>query len=205
MANLKCLCTGREKQQLLSCGLTCLCLRCAWHEGNRVFPLIGMLAPAPATGACCLLHDGHGTCQLLQPFTLCSCLFWHRVGPDAPEIMQGIAIALKCGATKKQFDSTVSPVRQAASNTSTACIEYPTQPLSAGRLCCTAVLQHQHVAGIDIASPCGATHGMQLCMTWRLRTAVMDAPCIQSSALRLLSTRHGPASAVLCLCWVLSL
>ncbi|XP_009601809.1 glutathione reductase, chloroplastic [Nicotiana tomentosiformis] len=28
-------------------------------------------------------------------------------GPDAPEIMQGIAIALKCGATKEQFDSTV--------------------------------------------------------------------------------------------------
>ncbi|XVE81390.1 hypothetical protein DITRI_Ditri15bG0059400 [Diplodiscus trichospermus] len=29
-------------------------------------------------------------------------------GPDAPEIMQGIAVALKCGATKAQFDSTVS-------------------------------------------------------------------------------------------------
>ncbi|TYI93609.1 hypothetical protein E1A91_D02G147100v1 [Gossypium mustelinum] len=28
-------------------------------------------------------------------------------GPDAPEIMQGIAVALKCGATKVQFDSTV--------------------------------------------------------------------------------------------------
>ncbi|KAF8388384.1 hypothetical protein HHK36_027051 [Tetracentron sinense] len=27
-------------------------------------------------------------------------------GPDAPEIMQGIAVALKCGATKAQFDST---------------------------------------------------------------------------------------------------
>lgn len=31
----------------------------------------------------------------------------HMVGPDAAEIMQGLAIALKCGATKKQFDSTV--------------------------------------------------------------------------------------------------
>ncbi len=30
-----------------------------------------------------------------------------RVGPDAAEIMQGLAIALKCGATKRQFDSTV--------------------------------------------------------------------------------------------------
>ncbi|KIZ00026.1 glutathione reductase (NADPH) [Monoraphidium neglectum] len=31
----------------------------------------------------------------------------HMVGPDAAEIMQGLAIALKCGATKKHFDSTV--------------------------------------------------------------------------------------------------
>ncbi|ERN18871.1 hypothetical protein AMTRI_Chr07g24750 [Amborella trichopoda] len=28
-------------------------------------------------------------------------------GPDAPEITQGIAVALKCGATKSQFDDTV--------------------------------------------------------------------------------------------------
>ena len=31
----------------------------------------------------------------------------HMVGPDAGEIVQGIAIALKCGATKAQFDATV--------------------------------------------------------------------------------------------------
>jgi len=31
----------------------------------------------------------------------------HMVGADSAEIMQGIAIALKCGATKKQFDRTV--------------------------------------------------------------------------------------------------
>ena len=31
----------------------------------------------------------------------------HMVGTDAPEIVQGIAIALKCGATKAQFDATV--------------------------------------------------------------------------------------------------
>lgn len=29
------------------------------------------------------------------------------VGPDTPEIMQGIGIAVKCKATKAQFDSTV--------------------------------------------------------------------------------------------------
>jgi glutathione reductase (NADPH) len=31
----------------------------------------------------------------------------HMVGADAAEIIQGIAIALKCGATKAQFDATV--------------------------------------------------------------------------------------------------
>jgi glutathione reductase (NADPH) len=31
----------------------------------------------------------------------------HMVGADAPEIIQGIAIALKCGATKAQFDRTI--------------------------------------------------------------------------------------------------
>ena len=31
----------------------------------------------------------------------------HMVGPDAAEIIQGIAIAVKCGATKSQFDATV--------------------------------------------------------------------------------------------------
>ncbi len=31
----------------------------------------------------------------------------HMLGPDAPEIVQGLAIAVKCGATKKQFDQTV--------------------------------------------------------------------------------------------------
>ncbi len=31
----------------------------------------------------------------------------HMVGADAPEIIQGLAIALKCGATKRQFDRTI--------------------------------------------------------------------------------------------------
>ena len=31
----------------------------------------------------------------------------HMVGPEAGEIVQGLAIALKCGATKAQFDATV--------------------------------------------------------------------------------------------------
>ncbi len=31
----------------------------------------------------------------------------HMLGQDAPEIIQGLAIAVKCGATKQQFDQTV--------------------------------------------------------------------------------------------------
>lgn len=31
----------------------------------------------------------------------------HMVGPDAGEIVQGIAIALKAGATKRVFDDTI--------------------------------------------------------------------------------------------------
>jgi glutathione reductase (NADPH) len=31
----------------------------------------------------------------------------HMVGADAPEIIQGLAVAITCGATKKQFDRTV--------------------------------------------------------------------------------------------------
>ena len=31
----------------------------------------------------------------------------HMLGPDAPEIMQGLAIAVKCGASKRMFDETV--------------------------------------------------------------------------------------------------
>jgi glutathione reductase (NADPH) len=31
----------------------------------------------------------------------------HMMGPDAGEIIQGIAIAIKCGATKAQFDTTI--------------------------------------------------------------------------------------------------
>ena len=31
----------------------------------------------------------------------------HMVGADAGEVIQGIAIAIKCGATKAQFDTTI--------------------------------------------------------------------------------------------------
>ena len=31
----------------------------------------------------------------------------HMVGDDAPEIVQGFAVAMQCGATKAQFDATL--------------------------------------------------------------------------------------------------
>jgi len=31
----------------------------------------------------------------------------HMVGADAGEVIQGFAVALKCGATKAQFDATI--------------------------------------------------------------------------------------------------
>ncbi|MGE4281968.1 MAG: glutathione-disulfide reductase, partial [Magnetospirillum sp.] len=31
----------------------------------------------------------------------------HVLGPDGPEMVQGFAVALKCGATKAQLDSTI--------------------------------------------------------------------------------------------------
>jgi glutathione reductase (NADPH) len=31
----------------------------------------------------------------------------HMIGADSPEIVQGLGIALKCGATKAQFDATI--------------------------------------------------------------------------------------------------
>ena len=31
----------------------------------------------------------------------------HMVGQDAPEIIQGVAVAIKCGAKKAEFDATI--------------------------------------------------------------------------------------------------
>lgn len=51
-----------------------------------------------------------------------------RVGPDAAEIIQGIAIAIKAGATKKVFDSTVGihPSSAEVRISSNDCIHYCT-------------------------------------------------------------------------------
>ncbi len=46
-------------------------------------------------------------CGNILPSLAPACPPSRRVGPDSPEIMQGLAVALKCGATKAQFDATV--------------------------------------------------------------------------------------------------
>ena len=49
--------------------------------------------------------DLHEAGRAIARATACSAATWS--GPDAGEIIQGIAIALKCGATKAQFDATI--------------------------------------------------------------------------------------------------
>ncbi|MBF0129936.1 MAG: glutathione-disulfide reductase, partial [Alphaproteobacteria bacterium] len=52
----------------------------------------------------------------------------HMVGADAPEIVQGLAIALKCGATKAQFDATVGIHPTAAEEFVTMRVPVPETP-----------------------------------------------------------------------------
>ena len=47
------------------------------------------------------------TCKLVVDAETDRVLGAHMVGDDAPEIIQGLAIAIKCGATKGDFDATV--------------------------------------------------------------------------------------------------
>jgi len=52
----------------------------------------------------------------------------HMVGPDAGEIIQGIAVALTCGATKAQFDATIGIHPTAAEEFVTMRTEWVPQP-----------------------------------------------------------------------------
>ena len=54
----------------------------------------------------------------------------HMVGPEAGEIIQGIAIAIKCGATKAQFDATMAIHPTAAEEFVTMATKQP-EPASA--------------------------------------------------------------------------
>jgi glutathione reductase (NADPH) len=75
--------------------------RAAGHE-VRVFrstfrPLLNTLSG----------RDEHTMMKLVVDAVSDRVLGVHMVGPDADEIIQGFAVALKCGATKAQFDATV--------------------------------------------------------------------------------------------------
>lgn len=61
-------------------------------------PMKNTLSGNPGRALMKLVADGDTGCVL-------GC---HLIGPDAPEIVQGVAIALKCGATKAQFDDTMA-------------------------------------------------------------------------------------------------
>jgi glutathione reductase (NADPH) len=52
-------------------------------------------------------RDEHAMMKLIVDQKTDRVLGLHMVGADAPEIVQGFAVALKCGATKAQFDSTI--------------------------------------------------------------------------------------------------
>ena len=52
-------------------------------------------------------RDEHAMMKLIVARDTDRVLGVHMVGADAPEIMQGFAVALKCGATKAQFNATV--------------------------------------------------------------------------------------------------
>jgi glutathione reductase (NADPH) len=52
-------------------------------------------------------RDAHAMMKLIVERDSQRVVGCHMVGDDAPEIVQGFAVALKCGATKAQFDATV--------------------------------------------------------------------------------------------------
>lgn len=90
------------------------------------------------------------------------------VGPDAPEIMQGVAIAMKAGATKAHFDSTVRlrPTKRPGCVTKTACCRAGCSP-------CMHAVVDDHCGGRpepedDTVSWLTGQEGSALCIqAWR--------------------------------------
>ena len=73
---------------------------CHESQSTCAFVARGCTARVGVVVMCCI------TLQTVAPW--CAQIMGvHMVGPDAPEIMQGVAIAMKAGATKAHFDSTV--------------------------------------------------------------------------------------------------
>lgn len=76
----------------------------AWHRGHECTIFRSEFTPMKHT-----LSGRHE--KTMMKLVVCAktdrVLGVHMVGPDAGEIIQGFAVALKCGATKAQFDSTI--------------------------------------------------------------------------------------------------
>ena len=76
----------------------------AWHRGETCTIYRSAFRPMRNT------LSGRPT-RTMMKLVVCSktdrVLGCHMVGPDAGEIIQGLAVAMKCGATKAQFDATV--------------------------------------------------------------------------------------------------
>jgi glutathione reductase (NADPH) len=74
----------------------------AWHQGIDVYRTSFRPMKHTLSG-----RDERIMMKLVVDRRTDRVLGCHMVGADAPEIIQGLAIALKCGATKKQFDQTI--------------------------------------------------------------------------------------------------
>ncbi len=76
----------------------------AWHRGHECVIYRSTFTPMKHT-----LSGRHE--KTMMKLVVCAktdkVLGVHMVGPDAGEIIQGFAVAMKCGATKKQLDSTI--------------------------------------------------------------------------------------------------
>jgi glutathione reductase (NADPH) len=75
---------------------------CAIHEGVRVYSSVFRPMRAALSG-----RNERVLVKLIADATTERILGAHIVAPDAAEIIQGIAIALKAGATKADFDATL--------------------------------------------------------------------------------------------------
>ncbi len=110
------------------------------------------------------------------------------LGPDAPEIVQGLAIAVKCGATKKQFDQTVGIHPSAAEEFVTMREKY-VRPPKARRSKRTAniILQVTYLWSYDREDQ----------RAWMAKPRSIKKLAVPAAALRGISDDHGYAILLL--------
>jgi glutathione reductase (NADPH) len=76
----------------------------AWEAGHEVLIFESRFRPMKLTLTEC---QERTLMKLVVDGKTDKVLGCHMVGPDAGEIVQGLAIALKAGATKRDFDETI--------------------------------------------------------------------------------------------------